>query len=510
MRLEQARLAEASRLADEAEQARLAEAARLADEAEQARLAEAARLADEAEQARLAEAARLADEAEQARLAEAARLADEAEQARLAEAARLADEAEQARLAEAARLADEAEQARLAEAARLADEAEQARLAEAARLADEAEQARLAEAARLADEAEQARLAEAARLADEAEQARLAEAARLADEAEQARLAEAARLADEAEQARLAEEARLAELQRLAEQTNPTDALGQNIKSLTTQTATAQESQNNLLERLTDAVNTKDEDLRDLKEANDLSEKGIFVTPKPFKSVSQENAEIAAIQSELDQAINAQSDKIAELENLLNQRAKNVSANDATNEYYRKAITDLKLDRELTQAAKADLVASLERIKEATQFERSRRIKKAVFNNEEDRYEQDQASLRVLKANTPRVSTPYTTRDFDFGDQESGITRRFSNVENTDSGYYIVLATHGSAQARDAFVKKVIASGYSDVNYFYNINTSKYYIYIDKVDSIASADEKLSIKNEVPFAEKVSIIQIDN
>ncbi|MGY3927989.1 signal recognition particle-docking protein FtsY [Aeromonas simiae] len=176
------------------EEARQAEAARLAAE-EEARQAEAARLA--AEEARQAEAARLA--AEEARQAEAARLAAE-EEARQAEAARLAAE-EEARQAEAARVAAE-EEARQAEAARVA--AEQARQAEAARLA--AEQARQAEAARLAAE-EEARQAEAARLA--AEEARQAEAARLA--AEEARQAEAARLAAE-EEARIAAEADAAAL----------------------------------------------------------------------------------------------------------------------------------------------------------------------------------------------------------------------------------------------------------------------------------------------------------
>ncbi|MDO2949047.1 signal recognition particle-docking protein FtsY [Aeromonas simiae] len=189
---EEARQAEAARVAAE-EEARQAEAARVAAE-EEARQAEAARVAAE-EEARQAEAARVAAE-EEARQAEAARVAAE-EEARQAEAARVA--AEEARKVEAARVAAE-EEARQAEAARLA--AEEARQAEAARLA--AEEARQAEAARFA--AEQARQAEAARLAAE-EEARQAEAARLAAE-EEARQAEAARLA--AEEARQAEAARLA------------------------------------------------------------------------------------------------------------------------------------------------------------------------------------------------------------------------------------------------------------------------------------------------------------
>ena len=75
-KVEQARIAEEKRNAEEAEKARIAEEKRNAEEAEKARIAEEKRNAEEAEKARIAEEKRNAEEAEQARIAEEKRIND--------------------------------------------------------------------------------------------------------------------------------------------------------------------------------------------------------------------------------------------------------------------------------------------------------------------------------------------------------------------------------------------------------------------------------------------------
>jgi hypothetical protein len=100
--------------------------------------------------------------------------------------------------------------------------------------------------------------------------------------------------------------------------------------------------------------------------------------------------------------------------------------------------------------------------------------------------------------------------DFDFGEERSNNIQILKNVENTDNAYYIVLAVHGNIIDRDEFVKKVIASGYPNVNFFYDINTSKYYIYSDKTTSLQSANEKLDNQNNASYESRISIIKIEN
>jgi type IX secretion system PorP/SprF family membrane protein len=459
--------------------------------------------------ARLAaeEHARLASE-EQARLAaeEKTRLASE-QQTRLAseEKARLAAE-EQARLAskEKARLAAE-EQARLAseEQARLAAE-EQARLAseEKARLAAE-EQARLAseEQARLAAE-EQARLAsvEKARLAAE-------EQARLASE-EQARLAaeEQARLASE-EQARIAAEGKTK--QSLIE--NPTDNIGKSIAELASQTEASRITQTLLLDKLKTAVQIKERDLKELKEENDLSDQNIYVEPKPFKSVSQENEAIELLIVQLDTIILRQKMKITRLESLLKDRVANVNdPNDELNLYYLNSLDILKTSQEKNIRNRESLVSTLKQITIATDFERKRRIKRATYNNDQARYSQDRSRLNNLRKNVSLSETPLIIEDFDFGKKRNNNIQILKNVKNTESAYYLVLATHSDVEKRDEFLTQVISSGNREVDFFFDVNTSEYYIYSEKFNSIKEAENALKTMSDKPYNQNITIIKIEN
>ncbi len=465
---------------------------------------EQARL-DSEEQARLA-----AEEETRQALEEQTRLAKE-EQSRLdaEEQTRLAAE-EQSRLAveEQSRLAAE-EQSRLAaeEEARLAKE-EQTRLAaeEQSRLAVE-EQSRLAaeEETRLAKE-EQTRLAaeEQSRLAAE-------EKTRLAAE-EQSRLAaeEQSRLVAE-EQSRLAaeEKTRLAAEELLIK--NPKDNIGKSISDLTVQTDKSIETQTQLLRELQAAVSIKEKDLKDLKEENDLSEQNIYVEPKPFKSISAENEAIELIRINLDTIILRHKKKIVQLESLLQERL--ITFNDPlddTNLYYRNKISTLKSEQEKAIRYRESLVSSLEQISIATDFERKRRIKRAAYDNDQDRYNQDRKMLNSLKQNVSISNTPLNFEDLDFGRERNDNIQILKDVQNTENGYYLVLAVHNNTLKRDEFLTQVISSGYKEVDFFYDVKTSEYYIYSKKFDNINETELALKSKLDEPYNEKINIIKIEN
>ncbi|MCR8667799.1 PorP/SprF family type IX secretion system membrane protein [Aestuariibaculum sp. M13] len=451
---------------------------------------------------------------------EAARLkAEQEEQARLAEAARLkAAQEEQARLAEAARLrAQQQEQARLAEAARLkAQQEEQARLAEAARLkAAQEEQARLAEAARLkAEQEEQARLAEATRLkAEQEEQARLAEAARLkAEQEEQARLAEATRLkAEQEEQARVAAEIVSEVKESGIVIPEPTD---ENTDALSAVTRLALENQNiqkQLMIQLNEVLIIKEKDLKDLKEENDLSEQGIVSAPKAFKSVSAENAKLESIKLQLDNEINSQNEKIAELETLYSLRLKKVKdKRDETNMFYSRTINALKENQFQMIRTRENVLDKFESVRVATEIERKRRIKRALYDNEEDRYNKDRAALNSIKQYTKPSQLPLSDKDFDYGEELTGNIRIVKDVKHVESGYYLVLAVHSDVAKRDQFVQRAIEAGQKNIDFFFDVNTSKYYIYNDKYDSIETAKRALDNKGPQPYNSKMSMVKIEN
>src|SRR5690554_2723508 len=533
----QAQAEEAARLAAEAaaraqadEEARLAAEAAAQAQAEaaaQAQAEEAARLAAEAAaQAQAEEEARLAAEAAaQAQAEEAARLAAEAAaQAQAEEAARLAAEAAaQAQAEEAARLAAEAAaQAQAEEAARLAAEAAaQAQAEEAARVAAEAAaQAQAEEEARLAAEAAaQAQAEEEARLAAEtAAQAQAEEAARLAAQAqaeEEARLAaEAAAQAQAEEAARLAAEAAAQAQVENAEpdaQITQKDDLAKSMYSLTETTKESKLVQEELLSRLDDAIAIKDQDLKDLRKENDLSEQGIYLEPKPFKSITAENRVLAALQADLDRAMAQRNKTIKELENLYIQRIqKGSNKNDATSKYYLETIQKIRTEQEQSEKAKARLVSTLETINVQTEIERRRRIKRAQYDNEKDRFLKDKASLERIIANTPLSATPLTPDDFDFGDRQSGNVQILKGVQNVEAGFYMIIAVHENIKDRDTFLEKVVSTGQSNVNFFFDVNSSKYFIYYEKFDSVEEAMNKLQLKGDKPYNGQMSVVKIEN
>jgi len=485
------------------EQARLAaeQAAQLEAE-EQARLA-----AEQAAQQKAEEQARLAAErAAQLEAEEQARLAAEhAAQLKAEEQARLAAERAAQLEAERAAQLEAEEQARLAaERAAQLEAEEQARLAaeQAAQLEAE-EQARLAaeQAAQLEAE-EQARLA-----AEQAAQLAAEQAAQLEAE-EQARLAaeQAAQLEAE-EQARLAaEQAAQANLE-IAQK----DDLAKSMYALTEETKEDKAKQEELLIRLNEVLIIKEKDLKDLKEENDLSEQGIYMEPKPFKSITAENRAMEAIKSELEATINKRNQTISELENLYNQRIKKGSnRNDATSQYYLETIQNLKAEQVESERMRASIVSTLETVKVATEVERKRRIKRALYDNEKDRFNKDMAALERIKQNTPLSPVPLSVEDFNFGEEQSGNVQILKGVQNVDNGYYMIIAVHENINDRDEFLEKVVASGQSDVNFFFDVNSSKYYIYYQKFDYVEEAMRALDSKGNKPYNEKMSVVKIED
>ncbi|NNC51247.1 MAG: PorP/SprF family type IX secretion system membrane protein, partial [Flaviramulus sp.] len=165
------------------------------------------------------------------------------------------------------------------------------------------------------------------------------------------------------------------------------DKKAMEIENLTKLTTDSNIKQQDLLIKLNDAVINKQKDLNDLKEENDLSEQGIFKGPKPFKSVSAENAAIESLVIDLDNIITSQNEKISKLENLYEDRLNTVpNQEEEINAFYLNEIQKLKA--ELTQGVKTkeNLITNLQTIKIATDFERKRRIKRAAYDNEDVRY----------------------------------------------------------------------------------------------------------------------------
>jgi hypothetical protein len=83
------------------------------------------------------------------------------------------------------------------------------------------------------------------------------------------------------------------------------------------------------------------------------------------------------------------------------------------------------------------------------------------------------------------------------------------NNKNVETGYYVILAVHNDVSKRDAFVTKTVASGDKNVNFFYDGNSSKYFIYDAKFDNLQEATQLLEEKGSKPYNGKMVIVKIE-
>ena len=121
----------------------------------------------------------------------------------------------------------------------------------------------------------------------------------------------------------------------------------------------------------------------------------------------------------------------------------------------------------------------------------------------------DKATLSLIKEKTAFSSVPLKAEDFDSGDEQSNM-QILKNIKNVESGYYLVVAVHDNVAKRDEFLTKAVAAGQTNIDFFYDINTSKYFIYYNKFDNIEEAKKALESKGSKPYNGKMSLAKIEN
>ncbi|MEP5502499.1 MAG: PorP/SprF family type IX secretion system membrane protein [Algibacter sp.] len=452
--------------------------------------------------------------------------AEEQAKIKLAEAAKAkAEELAKIKLAaETKAKAEEQTKIKLAEAAKAkAEELSKIKLAaETKAKVEEQAKIKLAEAAKAkAEELAKIKLAaETKAKAEEQAKIRLAEDAKVkAEELTKIKLAEEIKAkAEEQAKIKLAEDAKAkAEVEAIANLKSEsaisiaTDDIAQSLISLQKLTEESSIEQRQLLVGLTERVDYKQQTLDELKEENDLSEQGVVIAPKPFKSISAENAALESLKIELDNVIKSQNEKITEFESLYKKRLKKFrDKDDADNLIFDNVIQKLKSDQSQAVNSRDRLISKLATINVATEVERNRRIKRAAYDNEEDRFVKDKAALERIKKFTKPSAEQLSQEDFDFGENQSSDIRIVKDVKNVDSGYYLVVAVHNNVEKRDEFLSKAIAAGQTNINFFYDVTSSKYFIYYEKYDGIGQAQRAMQTKGSEPYNGNMSMVKIEN
>ncbi len=228
---------------------------------------------------------------------------------------------------------------------------------------------------------------------------------------------------------------------------------------------------------------------------------------------SPEYKKIEAIKKELD-IINKNQNKILfQFDNLYSERFKKIpNSGDLVNKSYTIAINNLKERQSKSEQLNTSLLNVLDKIKEEvdTGISKKPKIQQLTLETETDRYNKDRVKLIQIKTNTPVTSDTPKPEDFDYGDETQIFTQIFKNVTNLTNGYYLILAVHNDTEKRDAFVTKVVSTGQTNIDFFYDISSNNYFIYSEKYEDIKTAVKALQSKGNKPYNSKMTLVKIDN
>jgi type IX secretion system PorP/SprF family membrane protein len=286
------------------------------------------------------------------------------------------------------------------------------------------------------------------------------------------------------------------------------DDIAKNINALNKNLENGFKNENQSLFALDSISSAKEKDLKDIKEENDL---GGFKEPNAFKSGTATNKAIKQLKQDLDDLSKTQNRDINKLEGLYKDRLKKVAdKNDATNIAISDNIEKYKLEQAKIEAQKSELISKIEEIKVQTEIEKKRRIKLAISENSDSRYTKDRETLNAIRANTPKSNKMLTISDFDFGDVDQSGIQIFKNIENLQTGYYLVLAAHKDTAKRDEFLTKTVASGQPKIDFFYNVEDTKYYVFFENYATLNDAQRAFQQKGNKPYNAKMVIVKIEN
>ena len=276
--------------------------------------------------------------------------------------------------------------------------------------------------------------------------------------------------------------------------------------------ADAKKNRDVALEKLELQKNNLDKELKELKRQNDLIEQGVEVPieVKEFVSGSKVNEEINKLKGEIALNAKLQEGIITQYQTALNDKLRETSKNDPLYQSYLKESEVLKADKLKADQLNADLLAQLESIKAATIVEKNRRIRRAVVESSEAKYAKDRAAFDKIKNTTVRSTKTFEPSDFDYGDEELPNNQIFKKLENVKPGYYVVVASHKEAAKRDAFLTKALEAGERGIDFFYNVNLGRYFIFYKRFDSLEQVDEEKNNKGGKPYNGKMVIIKVEN
>ncbi len=267
-------------------------------------------------------------------------------------------------------------------------------------------------------------------------------------------------------------------------------------------------------------VKSRDLDLKEYLLENTLNSDGTPRAQRKFVSTAEANQQLENLKNKIN-SNKLEFDKlISDFETTNNQRVnelklKGISDLEAKplNDSYLKTLNDLKLKRAAFVKMEENADIKIQQIKEEKEAERLRRIKKAEFDSEKDRNIRDQQILENLKKNQGTVNnnTGNNPKEKQPVNNTNSVTDIpiIKKLQDVSSGYYLVLETFRNIDDTKAYLSTILKAGAQNVNFFYNIHNSTYYVYSETAETMGEAYQALKVKGTKTYNQNMIIVKVE-
>jgi hypothetical protein len=136
---------------------------------------------------------------------------------------------------------------------------------------------------------------------------------------------------------------------------------------------------------------------------------------------------------------------------------------------------------------------------------------KKYYNNQQPEVQitNQPKNISEIESKNSVNSLPKTTANFDL-EESPNIIKIIKNVKTVDSGYYIILATYADILKRDGFLTELKSKGMSDIGFFFDIESDKYFIYHQKFGDLETALKALQAKRNLSYKGKMAVVKVEN
>lgn len=132
-------------------------------------------------------------------------------------------------------------------------------------------------------------------------------------------------------------------------------------------------------------------------------------------------------------------------------------------------------------------------------------IKAAPVYINNQKYQKDET---LNETGTEEINSKKQIGEDDSIFESPNIIRIIKDIKNLESGFYTIIGVYSDIEKRDNFLARLSSDGYTNLGFFFDKKSQKYFIYNERFSDLDVAKKTLNSKRNLPFNGRVAIVKI--